>query len=92
MALHAAVFLLFKKNHREGAKLSPPPNGARVNKADFGQIRHTLSEIDWNDNLSGLDACEAGKVFNTLFKNVQESCIPLKYKRERKMYNPPWLT
>ena len=62
------------------------------NKANFGNIRNELAEIDWNQKLLGLDAIEAWKVFKDKVQNVQKRHIPFRCKRSRIAKKPVWLT
>ena len=51
------------------------------NKTNFGNIRNELAEIDWNQELLGLDAIEAFKVFKDKVQHVQSRHIPFRHKR-----------
>ena len=77
------------------SKTKPKDNLQKVpnfNQADFNKLRNGLAQINWENELAGLDACQAWDKFKMILKNIQSKHIPLKHKRSSKKHNVPWLT
>ena len=62
------------------------------NRADFNRMRNELSEVNWNNELAELNACQAWSTFKVILDRIQCRHIPRKHKRNRKRDSPPWLT
>ena len=55
-------------------------------------MRNAIAQIDWDNELAGLDVCKAWDTFKSILKAIESKYIPLKHKRSRIHERPAWLT